>query len=127
MAAGLDDDGALPVQSRAARGRSSMAERQLPKLHTRVRFPSPAPISQHPRFGLTIHAETASKIPARRHDFFALCQSQAAAKIGIRCTDPDAQMMPDMAWGGMQWQNSLVGLLRSALAYSVLLRRMRKA
>jgi hypothetical protein len=24
-------------------GRSSMAERQLPKLHTRVRFPSPAP------------------------------------------------------------------------------------
>src|SRR6266566_4944277 len=25
------------------RGRSSMAERQLPKLHTRVRFPSPAP------------------------------------------------------------------------------------
>ena len=26
-----------------ARGRSSMVERQLPKLHTRVRFPSPAP------------------------------------------------------------------------------------
>ena len=26
------------------RGRSSMVERQLPKLHTRVRFPSPAPI-----------------------------------------------------------------------------------
>jgi hypothetical protein len=25
-------------------GRSSMVERQLPKLHTRVRFPSPAPI-----------------------------------------------------------------------------------
>src|SRR5262245_24707702 len=25
------------------RGRSSMVERQLPKLHTRVRFPSPAP------------------------------------------------------------------------------------
>src|ERR1700746_2202369 len=24
-------------------GRSSMVERQLPKLHTRVRFPSPAP------------------------------------------------------------------------------------
>jgi hypothetical protein len=29
----------------AARGRSSMVERQLPKLHTRVRFPSPAPVS----------------------------------------------------------------------------------
>ena len=29
------------------RGRSSMAERQLPKLHTRVRFPSPAPFSNH--------------------------------------------------------------------------------
>src|SRR5438874_7280011 len=28
------------------RGRSSMAERQLPKLHTRVRFPSPAPICE---------------------------------------------------------------------------------
>jgi hypothetical protein len=27
------------------RGRSSMVERQLPKLHTRVRFPSPAPSS----------------------------------------------------------------------------------
>jgi hypothetical protein len=27
----------------ASRGRSSMVERQLPKLHTRVRFPSPAP------------------------------------------------------------------------------------
>ena len=27
------------------RGRSSMVERQLPKLHTRVRFPSPAPNS----------------------------------------------------------------------------------
>jgi hypothetical protein len=27
----------------SARGRSSMVERQLPKLHTRVRFPSPAP------------------------------------------------------------------------------------
>jgi hypothetical protein len=27
-----------------SRGRSSMVERQLPKLHTRVRFPSPAPI-----------------------------------------------------------------------------------
>src|SRR6266545_4880049 len=29
----------------ATRGRSSMVERQLPKLHTRVRFPSPAPSS----------------------------------------------------------------------------------
>ena len=27
------------------RGRSSMVERELPKLYTRVRFPSPAPIS----------------------------------------------------------------------------------
>ena len=32
----------------AARGRSSMVERQLPKLHTRVRFPSPAPIQSGP-------------------------------------------------------------------------------
>src|SRR5882757_11511336 len=31
------------AKKRRHRGRSSMAERQLPKLHTRVRFPSPAP------------------------------------------------------------------------------------
>ncbi len=30
------------------RGCSSMVERQLPKLHTRVRFPSPAPVSARP-------------------------------------------------------------------------------
>ena len=30
--------------SQRSRGCSSMVERQLPKLHTRVRFPSPAPI-----------------------------------------------------------------------------------
>jgi hypothetical protein len=36
---------------RALRGCSSMVERQLPKLHTRVRFPSPAPLvhEPHPR------------------------------------------------------------------------------
>ena len=36
-------------------GRSSMAERQLPKLHTRVRFPSPAPVpsaASNPLIGL---------------------------------------------------------------------------
>ena len=33
---------------RACCGCSSMAERQLPKLHTRVRFPSPAPQAPHP-------------------------------------------------------------------------------
>ena len=33
------------------RGRSSMAERKLPKLHTRVRFPSPAPVCFVPRHG----------------------------------------------------------------------------
>src|SRR5207249_12257748 len=35
---------ALPILIKSGvSGRSSMAERQLPKLHTRVRFPSPAP------------------------------------------------------------------------------------
>src|SRR5262249_2705483 len=34
---------ALALEYRQDCGRSSMAERQLPKLHTRVRFPSPAP------------------------------------------------------------------------------------
>jgi hypothetical protein len=32
-----------PVGGASRRGCSSMVERQLPKLHTRVRFPSPAP------------------------------------------------------------------------------------
>ena len=34
-------------------GRSSMVERQLPKLHTRVRFPSPAPIRRYRTVTLT--------------------------------------------------------------------------
>src|SRR2546423_9506211 len=39
--------GLIRQRRRRQRGRSSMAERQLPKLHTRVRFPSPAPCA-HP-------------------------------------------------------------------------------
>lgn len=35
---------------RQHRGRSSMVERQLPKLDTRVRFPSPAPLGHHRRY-----------------------------------------------------------------------------
>src|SRR6185437_11246158 len=38
-------------ERKALCGRSSMAERQLPKLHTRVRFPSPAPIACIPANG----------------------------------------------------------------------------
>src|SRR5437660_10290168 len=38
----------LIKKAKAICGRSSMAERQLPKLHTRVRFPSPAPIISQP-------------------------------------------------------------------------------
>ena len=34
---------AAPAIMEQPSGRSSMAERQLPKLHTWVRFPSPAP------------------------------------------------------------------------------------
>ena len=33
----------IMLRAKSDRGRSSMVERQLPKLHTRVRFPSPAP------------------------------------------------------------------------------------
>ena len=41
----------------ARRGRSSMVERQLPKLHTRVRFPSPAPFDlTDPRFLFVLRA-----------------------------------------------------------------------
>src|SRR3569833_373243 len=40
----------------ARRVRSSMVERQLPKLHTRVRFPSPAPVSG------TRHSTCASRL-----------------------------------------------------------------
>ena len=35
--------GGLSVLSSGGRGRSSVVERQLPKLYMRVRFPSPAP------------------------------------------------------------------------------------
>lgn len=38
----------LPRGGNCICGRSSMVERQLPKLHTRVRFPSPAPLSPGP-------------------------------------------------------------------------------
>src|SRR6266567_6518438 len=51
-----DLDNRLPVfpkvmreSTTVLRGRSSMVERQLPKLHTRVRFPSPAPNTAIPR------------------------------------------------------------------------------
>ena len=41
------------------RGRSSMAERQLPKLHTRVRFPPPAPVVAHRRSRSDSHEKSA--------------------------------------------------------------------
>ena len=57
---------------RACCGCSSMAERQLPKLHTRVRFPSPAPALHMPcgfavgRLGLPSHPpHYKSKSPRR--------------------------------------------------------------
>ena len=69
--AGLNSDG---VKCRH-RGCSSMAERQLPKLHTRVRFPSPAPHPQAPsrtgvhrpqiRCPLSVSAPTRPWCPAR--------------------------------------------------------------
>ena len=37
-------------------GCSSMVERQLPKLHTRVRFPSPAPFVVHPSSACWLHS-----------------------------------------------------------------------
>src|SRR4051812_35698442 len=61
------------------RGRSSMAERQLPKLHTRVRFPSPAPdfpmsspdISSQKRpdaAAAIVHADHASQCHRKEQD-----------------------------------------------------------
>ena len=41
------DANPLFAQIHARRGCSSMAEQKLPKLTTRVRFPSPAPVSPH--------------------------------------------------------------------------------
>ncbi len=43
VAKGLANDLANPVFSAPRRGCSSMVEQKLPKLTTRVRFPSPAP------------------------------------------------------------------------------------
>src|SRR4051794_33825488 len=73
-------------------GRSSMVERQLPKLHTRVRFPSPAPIfalrnstTQHSR----VSAETIG--PARA---FALTKR---TRQGM----PLLFYLPWIIWAGM--------------------------
>src|SRR5436305_13249389 len=68
-------------------GRSSMAERQLPKLHTRVRFPSPAP--------------TLSCVPGE--DFTAVftafvgCSILAAAFLSVQGHDANA------AWRGVMF------------------------
>ena len=40
----------ISKHSKLIRGRSSMVEHQLPKLNTRVRFPSPAPVKKRPVF-----------------------------------------------------------------------------
>ena len=53
----------------AARGRSSMVERQLPKLHTRVRFPSPAPAFESSAFGRRADPGTAT---VARNSLFAV-------------------------------------------------------
>src|SRR5271170_5568879 len=45
-ASGRADTSAECVTKHSERGCSSMVERQLPKLHTWVRFPSPAPKSR---------------------------------------------------------------------------------
>ena len=42
--------GTAGLIAQVSRGCSSMVERQLPKLHTRVRFPSPAPALPAPPF-----------------------------------------------------------------------------
>src|SRR5207248_2394060 len=50
--------GASAASLGGGRGRSSMAERQLPKLHTRVRFPSPAPSIPAPQSTLLLTSVT---------------------------------------------------------------------
>src|ERR1700704_6779097 len=58
------------------RGCSSMVERQLPKLHTRVRFPSPAP-ARKPAL-------------ARRHHWRR--QTGSCPDIGMNLADPPRQI-----------------------------------
>jgi hypothetical protein len=57
-------------------GRSSMAERQLPKLHTRVRFPSPAPRCQQKFSKAIITIDVTLSLRGR----FELCAALPALK-----------------------------------------------
>ena len=64
-----------------------MVERQLPKLHTRVRFPSPAPILQKQRvaqnsLSLPITKSRVSYNMSPKGDFFVLCRGEAAMLPG---------------------------------------------
>src|SRR5947208_270684 len=54
------------IQFPPHRGCSSMAERQLPKLHTRVRFPSPAPEEKRRRCPIRWKAHWSSRSPRGR-------------------------------------------------------------
>ena len=60
-------------------GRSSMVERQLPKLHTRVRFPSPALFPRRARSVIGKHVRLLI-LPSKRAQFGACC----AAAIGLK-------------------------------------------
>src|SRR6266576_3995337 len=66
------------------RGRSSMAERQLPKLHTRVRFPSPAPKFvdvAYPRAAIMLPAVVSRGIAAPFHANAALPMLQPSVTM----------------------------------------------
>src|SRR6185369_16560067 len=60
-------------------GCSSMVERQLPKLHTRVRFPSPAPVLPEARVSIR---QEASMERITRRTCMAIATMGAAAAIG---------------------------------------------
>ena len=74
---------------RACCGCSSMAERQLPKLHTRVRFPSPAPALHMPcgfavgRLGLSSHPPHYTN-PSRLDAHAATCRAREPNKAPTR-------------------------------------------
>src|ERR1700738_4071826 len=62
------------------RGRSSMVERQLPKLHTRVRFPSPAPVSRSP----SLHLPS----PLERRGYFIAARRAEDDLVGVAGVAP---------------------------------------
>src|SRR5690606_18210770 len=95
---------AAPASNRsriaADSGCSSMVERQLPKLHTRVRFPSPAPLHHSADFRRSPR-ESASRCHTRTFPLFDVLPRSTAIRLQSGLLSPQtspflrARLIPD--------------------------------